>query len=114
MTFSIPVGGFAATPIVKSGSSNGVFAERKAGVTHGLRFRVERDSPFFAQDQVRTMEQQLLDWTYEGSARTVDTDGVAFATSGKADLAFTPADSATKSGVVASLRVIVPTVIMIR
>ena len=114
VTFSIPVGGFAATPIVKSGSSNGVFAERKAGVTHGLRFRVERDSPFFAQDQVRTMEQQLLDWTYEGAARTVDTDGVAFATSGKADLAFTPADSATKSGVVASLRVIVPTVIMIR
>ena len=114
VVFSIPVGGFAATPIVKAGNSDRGFAEKKSGVTHGLKFRVDPASPFFAQNQVKTMEQQLLDWSYEGTARAIDTDGIVLSTSGKAAMAFTPADSTTKSGVLASLKVVDSTLILFR
>ena len=114
VTFSIPVNGFATTPIVKASATNRGFAEKKSGVEHGLKFRVDPASPFFAQNARKTLEQQLLDWSYNGTSYAISTDGIVLANSGKTTMAFTPEDSATKSGVVASLKVVDATVILFR
>ena len=104
VTFIVPERGYAVTPIVKTGGSNRGFAEVKTGVAHGLRFMVDKASPFFSLAGDNSLVQQLVDWTYNGAAYAVNTDGVSWPPSAVRRFAFTPDDGATKSGIAVTLK----------
>ena len=103
VTFIVPERGYAVTPIVKTGGSNRGFAEVKTGVAHGLRFMVDKASPFFSLAGDNSLVQQLVDWTCNGAAYAVNTDGVSWPPSAVRRFSFTPDDGATKSGIAVTL-----------
>ena len=114
VVFSIPADGYAAAPIAKDSNANKAFAARTDSVLHGLRFSVDRKSPFFGQSGRETLTQTLVDWTYGGNSHAINTDAISFAQRGKVAFSFSPADGATKSAVVVDLTANLGTFIILR
>ena len=61
-------------------------------------------SPFFSLAGDNSLVQQLVDWTCNGAAYAVNTDGVSWPPSAVRRFAFTPDDGATKSGIAVTLK----------
>ena len=102
VVFCIPENGFGATPIVKGSTANKVFASKDSSANHGLSFKVDLASPYLAT--ANRFRQQLVDWTYNNTSYSVNTDAISFVAmkyAPKAGMYFTPEDGATKSGVAA-------------
>lgn len=102
VVFTVPANGFERTPIVKSGSTNRGFAERKSDDIPGMLFSIDLKSPYLAGSQ--RFRQQLVDWTYNGNSYEVNTSGVSFAEMKFAPTAcmyFTPEVGDTKTGIAA-------------
>lgn len=114
VVFSIPATGYAAAPIAKDSTANRTFAERSSSITHGLAFSVDSNSPFFKQQEQSHLEQPLVDWTYNDTSYPVNTDAISFVPSARASFAFTPAEAATKSGVVVTLEKALATLVLFR
>ena len=112
--FSIPVEGYSAIPIVKASDNNRVFVDIKSGVANGLLFKVDPRSPFFNQTEVRTLTQQVVDWTYDGTSYAINEAAILFAPSGKTTFEVTPVGAATKSGIVATLENVSATLVLFR
>ena len=114
VVFCIPADGYDEAPIAKDSTANRTFAERSSSIQHGLAFSVDSNSPFFKQQALSHLEQQLVDWSYNGTSYTVNTDAISFVPYARASFAFTPADAATKSGVVVTLKHELATVVLFR
>ncbi len=94
-SFEVPEGGYDSAPIVRTGTSSGVFFPSAEGVPPVV-FSVSRTSP--CRGTQESFTKPLLDWSLNGG--TVDTAGVVLSPmSGMGRLYYTPEDSAAKSGV---------------
>lgn len=62
IVFTLPVEGYAATPIVKTGTNNRQLFERDSEAMPGVVFSVDRTSPFYTIRKGE-LEQQIVNWT---------------------------------------------------
>lgn len=99
VVFTVPENGFGRTPIVKIADTNRGFGELNGDIP-GLLFSIDMKSPYLVVKS--KFRQPLVDWTYNNTAYSVNTDAISFAEMKYAPTAciyFTPEDGATKSGV---------------
>ena len=99
VVFTVPTNGFARTPIVKIADTNRGFGELNGDIP-GFVFSIDEKSPYLAAKA--KFRQPLVDWTYNNTAYTVNTDAISFDEMKYAPTAcmyFTPVDGGTKSGV---------------
>lgn len=97
--FSIPEGGYAATPITKGGDDNTAFLAPDEDGREPICVTVMRTSPYL---KVRgNFTQQLVDWTRNNTSYQIDTAGVTFAKMprDKERMYFTPESGDVKSGI---------------
>ena len=75
VVFTIPVLGYAATPIVKTGATDRSFVERKSSGIPGLALSIDRKSPFYAL-RATALEQMIVDWRHDGRSFAIDASGL--------------------------------------
>ena len=75
VVFTIPVLGYAATPIVKTGAADRSFVERKSSGIPGLALSIDRKSPFYAL-RATALEQMIVDWRHDGRSFVIDASGL--------------------------------------
>ena len=98
-SFVIPAGGYARTPVVRTGNGGNTFFAQSSSSIPPLMFKVDKTSPY---RKVRgDFTQQLLDWSTSAAESKINTAGVTLAASDRAGetLYFTPVEGDAKSGV---------------
>ena len=114
VVFCIPVNGYASAPIAKDSTANRTFAERASSIRHGLKFLVDRASPFFGQTDVMELTQMVVDWTYNGASFAINADAISASHGGVAAFSYLPVDGETKSKIVVDLKAAIGTKIIFR